>query len=282
MQFNLSSANQYVLWLKDLFLTYLPQLVIAIVVLVVGWFIAKFIKRTVRRILYRTKLDKAVSLFLTQIVYIALIVFVILIAINQLGISTTPITGAIVGMMVGIGMSLKSSVTMITSGVILVSSRPFKIGEFVDIGGTMGTVEDINFIYCTLRTTDGREVKMPNAVITSRIITNYSNNEFRRNDFVIGIGYDSDLKKAKEILQKLVNEDERILKTEEKPFLIKVDTLGDSSVDILVRYWTKRADFLETKWHITEQSKLLFDQNDIEIPFPQRQVHFSKESSASA
>ncbi|WP_119344589.1 mechanosensitive ion channel family protein [Facilibium subflavum] len=278
MQFSFDTIYQYCQWFLMTALEHLPQVITALLILAIGWPVAKIIKNTVSKFLLKTRLDSAVCMFLAQILYILLIIFVVLMALSKLGIPTTPITGALVAVLVGIGMSLRSSVNLLTSGIIIVSSHPFRIGEFVDIGGTMGTVEKIDFIFCTLRTTDGREVKVPNNIVTSRVLTNYSNNEFRRNDFVIGIGYDSDLKKAKEILQMLIDNNECIIKIEDKMPIIRVDELADSSVNILVRYWTKRADFLETKWYLNESAKLAFDENNIEIPFPQRTIHVENDA----
>ena len=272
---DIDSFNQYLLWLLNSLLTHIPQIIIALVILFAGWFAAKIIRRLVKRLFDRTKLDEAVILLLTQIIYVSFIVFTVLIAITELGISTTPISSAIVGIMVGVGMSLRNSLNLVTSGIIVATSRPFKIGEYVDIGGTAGTIESMTFIYCTMRTTDGREIKIPNSVITSRVITNFTNNEFRRNDFIVGISYDSDLQQAKTILETIINELDLIIKSESQMPIIKVNELADSSVNLLVRYWTKRTDFLEANWQLTEKAKLSFDQNNIEIPFPQRKLHFS-------
>ena len=138
-----------------------------------------------------------------------------------MGISTTPLTGGIVAILIGLSMSLKSSISLVASGIIIVSTRPFKIGEFVDIGGTSGAVKDINFVFCSLRTTDGRAIKVPNTLVTSRVITISTSNEFRRNDFIIGIGYSSDLVRAKELLQGIINNESRILQEEGKAPIIR-------------------------------------------------------------
>ncbi|WP_440682705.1 mechanosensitive ion channel family protein [Cysteiniphilum halobium] len=273
MAVHTQNINQYFQWIISLILEHLPSVMLAVIIFVVGLILAKIIRSTTQKLLFKTKLDKAVTMFLMQILHIFLVIFVILIALSEMGISTTPLTAAITALIVGIGMSLRTSANIIVSGIMIVSTRPFKIGEFVDMGGTSGTVEAISFVFCTLRTTDGREVKVPNSLVTSRIITNFSNNEFRRNDFIIGIGYNSDLKKAKVLLQELITSNKNIIQEGDKAPIIRVDDLADSSVNLLVRYWTKRADFQETKWTLTEQTKLCFDEHDIEIPFPQRSIH---------
>ncbi|WP_116963161.1 mechanosensitive ion channel family protein [Fastidiosibacter lacustris] len=275
MEMSIQNFNQYFQWLLNLILEYLPQIVIAIIILVVGLIAAKIIKNNTQKVLFKTRLDKAVTMFLMQIMHVFLVIFVILIALNTLGISTTPFTAGIAAVLVGIGMSLRTSANIVVSGIMIVSTRPFKIGEFVDLGGTSGTVESISFVFCTLRTTDGREIKVPNSLVTSRIITNFSNNEFRRNDFIIGIGYSSDLLLAKKLLQQLVDQNEKIIKIDDKQPIVRVDALGDNSVNLIVRYWTNRADYFETKWHLNESVKLCFDENNIEIPFPQRTVHIA-------
>ena len=279
MELHTQNINQYFQWVISLILEHLPSVILAIIIFVVGLILAKVIRSTTQKLLFKTKLDKAVTMFLMQVLYIFLVIFVILIALSEMGISTTPLTAAITALIVGIGMSLKTSANIIVSGIMIVSTRPFKIGEFVDMGGTSGTVEEINFVFCTLRTSDGRQVKVPNSLVTSRIITNFSNNEFRRNDFIIGIGYSSDLQQAKSLLQELVNNNENIIKEEGKAPIIRVDELADCSVNLLVRYWTKRADFLETKWKLTEETKLCFDEHNIEIPFPQRSLHIENDST---
>ncbi|WP_192482917.1 MULTISPECIES: mechanosensitive ion channel family protein [Cysteiniphilum] len=279
MELHTQNINQYFQWVISLILEHLPSVILAIIIFVVGLILAKVIRSTTQKLLFKTKLDKAVTMFLMQVLYIFLVIFVILIALSEMGISTTPLTAAITALIVGIGMSLKTSANIIVSGIMIVSTRPFKIGEFVDMGGTSGTVEEINFVFCTLRTSDGRQVKVPNSLVTSRIITNFSNNEFRRNDFIIGIGYSSDLQQAKSLLQELVNNNENIIKEEGKAPIIRVDELADCSVNLLIRYWTKRADFLETKWKLTEETKLCFDEHNIEIPFPQRSLHIENDST---
>ncbi len=279
MELHTQNINQYFQWVISLILEHLPSVILALIIFVVGLILAKVIRSTTQKLLFKTKLDKAVTMFLMQVLYIFLVIFVILIALSEMGISTTPLTAAITALIVGIGMSLKTSANIIVSGIMIVSTRPFKIGEFVDMGGTSGTVEEINFVFCTLRTSDGRQVKVPNSLVTSRIITNFSNNEFRRNDFIIGIGYSSDLQQAKSLLQELVNNNENIIKEEGKAPIIRVDELADCSVNLLIRYWTKRADFLETKWKLTEETKLCFDEHNIEIPFPQRSLHIENDST---
>ena len=276
MDTKFESIKQYATWFFDEALRYFPKLLIAVIILIVGWILAKIIRDSVEKILLKTKLEKAVSQFLVHLLHVFLVVIIVIIAIAELGIPTTPLTGSLVAVLIGVSMSLKSSLGIVASGIMLISTRAFKVGEFVDIGGTSGTVEDINLIFCTIRTSDGREVKVPNSLVTTKVITNFSNNEFRRNDFTVGIGYECCIDTAKSLLQNLVDQDARILKIDGKLPLIRVDSLGESSVNILLRYWTIRADFTEARWSLIENTKKTFDQNNITIPFPQRTVHLPK------
>ena len=274
MEFNTPNIN-YVQWLISLIFTYLPNIIFSVIILIVGLILVKITGSNVHKLLLKTKIDQAITIFLVQILNIVLIIFVIIVTLTQMGISTTPLTAAVTALLVGIGMSLRTSTNIIVSGIMIVSTRPFKIGEFVDVGGTTGTVKTINFIFCTLYTRDGREIKIPNNLVTSRIITNFSRNELRRHDFIVGVSYNTNLIKAKSVLEKIISSNKNIIQCGEKAPIIGVDELADSSVNLLVRYWTKNIDFQEVKWQLTEQTKIHFDKNNIEIPFPQRKVHIS-------
>lgn len=278
MTTNFENAKEYSIWIFSQVLHFLPQLVIAIVILLAGWVLAKIIRNAVEKLLLKTKLEKAVLQFVVHLLHVFLVVVIVIMAIAELGIPTTPLTGSLVAVLIGISMSLKSSLGIVASGIMLISTRAFKVGEFVDIGGTAGTVEDINLIFCTVRTSDGREVKVPNSLVTTKVITNFSNNQYRRNDFTVGIGYNSSIDTAKSLLQELIDKDARILKIDGKLPIIRVDSLGESSVNILVRYWTIRTDFTEARWSLIENTKKTFDQNNISIPFPQRTIHLPKEA----
>ena len=270
---DIHSLSAYLSWLYEQSLIYLPNVLFAIVILVVGWFVAKLLRAGFRRALGRTHIDNAVSQFLTSIFYALLLTLVVLLALSKAGVPTTPFTAVLTGFVFGVSTSLKSSLSILASGIMIVSSRPFKVGEFVDIGGTAGAVESIGFIFCHLRTSDGREILVPNNLVLSKNITNFSNNEFRRNDFKVGIAYESDLDKAKNILQKMIDAESRILQIDGKMPIIRVAALSDSTVDILVRYWTTRTDFAETSWKINEETKKQFDANSIDIPYPKRTVY---------
>ena len=170
-----------------------------------------------------------------------------------------------------IGLSLQSSLSNFASGVMLITFRPFTKGNFVEAGGTAGVIETIGIFTTTMTTPDNKEVIVPNGAIISNNIINYSARDTRRVDMVFGISYDDDLLKAKQILQEIVDEDERVLK--DPAPVIALGELADSSVNFLVRPWAKTADFWGVYWDTQEKVKLRFDEEDITIPYPQMDVH---------
>ena len=172
MEFHIQNIEQYLKWVISLILEHLPSIILAIIIFIFGLIIIKIIKNSTQNLLFKTKLDKTVTMLLMQILHIFLMMFVILIALSEIGISTTPITASITALLVGIGMSLRTSTNIIVSGIMIASTRPFKIGDFISLGEATGTVESINFVFCTLHTTDGQEIKIPNSLVTSCIITN--------------------------------------------------------------------------------------------------------------
>ncbi len=251
-----------------------PSVIIGVLIFGIGWILAAFARNTIIKVSKKTHRGETAAIFLSHVAYVGIMIVVVLTALSQAGIPITPISSMLAGILVGISMSLKSSVGNLSSGIVIALFKPFKIGEFVDMGSdTMGTVESIELFFSKLRTTDGREITVPNNLVMSKPITNFSNNEFRRNDFIIGIGYKDNLQQAKDILQSLVDQDGRILKIEGKLPMIRTNELGANTVNILVRYWTIRADFIETKWSMTEKTKLALDEANINIPYPQRDVH---------
>tara|TARA_B110000503_G_scaffold142160_1_gene238067 strand:- start:1912 stop:2589 length:678 start_codon:yes stop_codon:yes gene_type:complete len=222
----------------------------------------------------RAKVDNILVDFLSGLAKAAMVLFVIVAALTQLGVDTTSLIALIGAAGIAVGLALKDSLQNFASGVMLILFRPFKAGDFIDAGGVMGIVERITVFSTTLRTGDNKEVIVPNGSIYGGTITNYSARETRRVDMIFGIGYDADLLKAKTVLRALVDNDERILK--EPEVLIAIAELADSSVNIIVRPWVKSGDYWPVFWDMQEKVKLTFDQEGISIPFPQMDVHLNK------
>jgi small conductance mechanosensitive channel len=246
----------------------------ALAIFVVGRWVSKFLVRLLRKGLTKAKMDPILVNFVGSIVSSLLLLFIIIASLNQLGVDTTSLIAIFGAAGLAIGLALQGSLQNFASGVMLIIFRPFKTGDFVEAGGTSGVVEAISIFTTIMRTGDNREVIVPNGSIYTGTITNYSARDTRRIDMVFGIGYGDDIKKAKQILQQVVEADERVLK--DPAPLVAVAELADSSVNFNVRPWVKSPDYWAVKFDLTENVKLAFDENNISIPFPQMDVHMDK------
>ena len=258
----------------DTLIALITNIVIAAAILIGGIWLAKQIKKYVVLIMERRNIDALLASFSSNIVYVALVAFVVIAALSQLGIQTTSFVAIIGAAGLAIGLALQGSLANFASGVMIIAFRPFKVGDFIEAGGVAGVVEGIQIFSTQMRTGDNKAIIIPNSGITSGNITNYSAKDTRRVDMVFGIGYGDDIKKAKDILMELITDDERILKDPEP--LVAVSELGDSSVNFVVRPWVNSADFWGVKFDYTEAVKLRFDKEGISIPFPQQDVHLHK------
>lgn len=258
---------------------YGTALIMAAVIFILGRWVARMVTRMVKLAMGRAKLDATLVSFLGNLVYGLLLAFVVIAALSQLGVETTSLAAIFAAAGLAIGLALQGSLANFAAGVLLIAFRPFKVGDFVEMAGTAGVVEEVNIFTTHLRTGDNKAIIVPNAAVTGGIITNYSAKDTRRVDMVFGIGYDDDIKAAKELLTRLVEADERILK--DPAPTIAVAELGESSVDFVVRPWVKAADYWAVKFDLTETVKQEFDSAGISIPYPQRDVHV-REAKAQA
>jgi small conductance mechanosensitive channel len=215
--------------------------------------------------------------FIRSVAHIALILFVVVAALGQLGVDTTSLIALVGAAGLAIGLALQDSLKNFAAGVLLIFFRPFKEGDFVEVAGVSGVAEQITIFNTVMRTGDNREVIVPNGAIYSDIITNYNRRPTRRIDMIVGISYDSDIRLAKQVLAEIIAADERVL--EDPAPKIAVAELADSSVNFICRPWVKTDDYWDAKWAITEQIKLRFDEAGIGIPFPQMDVHLKREDS---
>ncbi|MBF0275643.1 MAG: mechanosensitive ion channel [Nitrospinae bacterium] len=243
----------------------------ALAIFVIGRIVVSILVKGLEKFMKKTGMEETLWKFASNLARIFLLTVVIIAALGSLGIETTSLVAIIGAAGLAVGFALKDSLSNFSSGVMLIIFRPFKVGDFVEAGGTMGGIVEINIFNTILKTGDNKKVIVPNSRIMGANITNFSANETRRVDLVFGIGYNDDLKKAKETLNKLVEEDERILK--EPAPVVAVSELADSSVNFIVRPWVKSADYWAVYWDMTERVKLTFDQEGITIPFPQQDVH---------
>lgn len=260
---------------QDIIISTAINLTVAILIFYIGRWLAKGVSSLVGKALLHRKVDRAVVSFLTSIVYAAILIAVALIALSHLGIQTASFIAILGAAGLAVALALQGSLSNFASGVLIIVFRPFKAGDFVEVASISGVVERIDIFQTIFKTVDNKKIILPNSQITGGAIINYSAEPKRRVDLTIGISYDSDLRKAKQILQQIVDTDSRILK-EPLP-VIAVSALADSSVNLIVRSWVEAADYWPVYWDTLEQVKLTFDQEGIEIPYPQMSLHLKKE-----
>jgi len=247
---------------------------IALVIFFVGRMIARLITKGLHNVMQSQEVDKILETFVCNLAYWALMIFVIIAAINQIGVQTTSLIAVMGAAGLAVGLAWQGSLANFAAGVLIVMFRPYRVGDFVEAAGIAGVVMQVQILTTILKTGDNKQIIVPNGQIMSSIITNYSANETRRVDMTIGVSYDDDLDKVRSTIQELVNADDRILKDPE--CLIAVSALADSSVNFTVRPWVNTADYSGVMFDLTEAIKKRFDQEGISFPFPQQDVHLYK------
>ena len=253
------------------------KVVVAILIFYVGRMIARTLSNGVRRIMQAQEMDKILESFVSNLVYWALMTFVIIAAINQLGVQTTSLIAIMGAAGLAVGLALQGSLSNFAAGVLIVMFRPYKVGDWVEAAGISGSVVQVQILTTILKTGDNKQIVVPNSAIMSSIITNYSANETRRVDLTVGVSYDDDLDKVRSTLEALVAADERIL--DDPACTIAVSELADSSVNFVVRPWVKTADYWGVYFDLTEAIKKRFDEEGISFPYPQQDVHLHQVAS---
>jgi small conductance mechanosensitive channel len=256
----------------EMVLPYAINFVIALVVFIIGKWLARKITNIVVAILNKVKgIDETLVRFLENIIYYILMMVVILTTLSKLGVETTSFFAILGAAGLAIGLALKDSLGNFASGVMLIMFKPFKLGDFVTVAGVSGTVKEISIFSTVIITGDNQKMIVPNGAITSGTIVNVNANPVRRVDLIVGIGYDDDIKKAKDVLTNILENDDRIIQN--KGLTVAVSELADSSVNFVVRAWVNTPDYWGVKFDLTEQVKLRFDKEGISIPYPQQDVH---------
>jgi small conductance mechanosensitive channel len=250
---------------------YAANIALAIVIFIVGRWLANTLTDVVVRLLKKSRMDDMLISFVASITKTILLLFVAIAALNKLGIDTTSLIALLGAAGLAVGLALQNSLQNFAAGVMLIVFRPFKAGDFVELAGVAGVVENIGIFSSVLRTGDNRELIIPNGAIYGGIITNYSARSTRRVDMVFGVDYDDDLKAAKELLRAIILADDRVLSDPEP--VVAVSELADFSVNFIVRPWVKSADYWPVLWDTTEKVKLEFDAQGLSIPYPQMDIH---------
>ena len=263
--------NSIVSWFQLNGLTLVKYLVF----LIVGIFLSAKIAGVVAKVMSKRNVDKAVTGLVRKFIYYSLVIVIIFSVLTGLGFNVASLVTIIGAAGLAIGLALKDSLSHLASGVLLVIFRPFTIGDYVNVAGNEGVVEEIGLFHTILKSVDNKILIIPNSSVTNTSILNYTKEEKRRVDIVFGIGYEDDLKKAKELILKIARENEKVLK-EPEPQVVVLE-LGDNSVNLQVRAWAKTSDYWDVYFYLMENVKLEFDKNGISIPYPQLDVHLDKE-----
>jgi small conductance mechanosensitive channel len=263
--------------LGALITTYGLQVVGAIVILIVGRFAAGIGRKITARILTKARQDPSIVSFIGNLVYVLILTFAVVATLAKFGIQTASFVAILGAAGFAIGFALQGSLANFAAGVLILVLRPFKVGDFIDAAGVAGTVKEIQLFNTIIASPDNIQIIAPNSKVFGDIIKNISGFDTRRVDLVVGIGYSSSIPKAIEVLTNLMKEDSRILS--QPPFQIAVSELADSSVNFVVRPWVKTEDYWSVRFDLTRRIKEAFDENGIEIPFPQRVVHMASSNA---
>ncbi|WP_028023003.1 small-conductance mechanosensitive channel MscS [Enterovibrio calviensis] len=261
---------------QDILLQYAVNVISALAILIIGNWVVKKIAGAVAAVMRKKELDNAVVEFVHTFIRYLLFVIVLIAALGKLGVQTASVVAVIGAAGLAVGLALQGSLSNFAAGVLIVAFRPFKSGDYVEIGGVSGSVDSIQIFSTVLKTPDNKMIVVPNGGVISSPITNYSRHDTRRIDFEIGVSYSADLKKTKEVLGRVLAAEPRLL-AEPEP-TIGVVALADSSVNFVVRPWVRTADYWAVYFDLLQAIKEGLDDEGIEIPFPQMDVHVQKTS----
>jgi len=275
--------QKYVEKYSDMIITwvssYALKIVAAVAIFIIGRWIAGRISDLLSRVLKKSNVDVTLVGFLSNILYYTLLVVVLIAAAGQLGINTTSFLTIVGTVGLAVGLALKDSLSNFAAGVMLILFRPFRVGDLIEVGGASGKVESITIFTTMLNTPDNQRLIIPNGSSTTGVIKNVTANSTRRVDLVMGIGYKDEISKARKIMTDIMEADNRVLKIPAP--VVAVLELGDSSVNFAVRPWVKTEDYWDVYFGLTERIKVMFDQEGITIPFPQRDIHVYPEKTGT-
>ncbi len=255
----------------ELLTVYGIKVVAAIAILIIGRWVAKGVRNLISRLMAKSEVDETLNKFVASLSYVAMLAFVIIAALNQLGIQTASFIAILGAAGLAVGLALQGSLSNFAAGVLMIIFRPIAVDDFIEGAGVAGTVEEIQIFTTKLTTPDNKTIFLPNAKLMGDNIVNYNTKGTRRVDFTFGIGYGDDIDKARQVINQIIDADERILK-EPAPAIL-VSELADSSVNFVVRVWSAADDYWNVYFDTLEKVKKQFDTEGISIPFPQQDVH---------
>lgn len=263
--------EQVIPTLQEWTVLYGVRILAALAIFFIGKIVAGSIKKVIVKVMKKSNVDQTLVSFVASVSYVALMAFVVIAALGKLGIQTASFVAIIGAAGLAVGLALQGSLANFAAGVLMIIFKPFKVGDYIQGGGTAGTVEEISIFTTHLKSPDNTSIIVPNARITSDNIVNYSAKEIRRVDLVAGVSYSDDIDQVKSVLWDIINSDERVLK--DPVPTIALFELADSSVNFVVRPWVKSGDYWNFYFDIHEKIKKRFDAEGISIPFPQQDVH---------
>ena len=271
-----AEVNAFMEYLQDHIpnmITFGIRLAIAIVIFLIGRWVIKIIRKSVRRSIERSSVDTGVAQFTDSFLKFGLYVILIMIVAGNLGVEVSSITALFAAAGVGISLALQGTLSNLAGGIQILFLKPFVVGDYIieDTNKNEGTVKEIKVFYTKLSTIDNKTIVIPNGMLTGNSLTNVTAKAERQLDLKLGISYQSDLKKAKEILENMLRENPHVI--QEEDWKVFVDSLGESAVVLGIRAWVKTEEYWPTRWKLLEDIKLTFDENGIEIPFNQLTVH---------
>ncbi len=264
--------------LQEMGIEYGAQIIGALLILIIGMWVAKAIKKGIVKLMQKKEVDPTLISFLSSLLYVGLQAFVIIAALEKLNVKTASFIAILGAAGLAVGLALQGSLANFAAGVLMIIFKPIKVGDFIEAGGTMGGVVEIGIFTTILKSPDNKKVIVPNSKLTGGTITNFNVNGTRRIEIIAGISYDDDIDKAKAILNEILTSDERILKDPAPQVALK--EMADSSVNFVVRPWVTPADYWGVYFDTMEKIKKSFDAADITIPFPQRDVHIYEHKGA--
>jgi len=260
----------------DKFIDFLPALVSSLLIFFFGWWVIKFIVGYVKRIFEKTDYDPTLENFITSLLNWGLKILLFIVVISQLGVETTSLIAVVGAAGLAIGLALQGSLSNFAGGVLIISLKPFRVGDFIEAQGVSGTVKETTLFYTKLNTFGNQLAIIPNGELTNNTIINYTEEGKRKDVIAIGISYSSNIKLAKDVLMKLMAEQEGIMKDPAPQVVVK--ELADSAVNLSLRYWAMNDDFWDCHWFTIEEAKTRLEAAGIAIPFPQRDVHLFNHS----
>ncbi|NLS43760.1 small-conductance mechanosensitive channel MscS [BEV proteobacterium] len=268
---SLSLMGQWVVNNEALLIQHAVNVVAAIIILLIGLLVARMVSNGISRVMVARGIDTTVADFLAALVRYGIITFTLIAVLSRIGVQTTSVIAVLGAASLAVGLALQGSLSNFAAGVLLVMFRPFRTGEFVDMGGVSGTVTQVQILSTTMRTADGKIIVVPNGKIIAGNIINSSREPDRRTEIIVGVAYDADIDQVKTVLGDIVAADKRI--QHERGVTIRLNEIAASSLNFVVWVWTSNGDAITVKWDLLESFKRALDEHQIGIPYPQMDVH---------